>query len=434
MSQAREPAESRGGDPAWGDEPLLEVRDLKKHFPVNTGFISSLRLNRDGGFPIELDDRVVRAVDGVSFELHPGQTLGVVGESGCGKSTLARTLLGLETPTAGTIRFQGRDVTDFSGDAERHLRRNAQIVFQDPGSSLNPRRKVGEIIADPLTAAGWDEDRKRDRVLELLEEVGLEGAMYNRYPHEFSGGQKQRINLARALSVSPDLVVADEPVSGLDTSVQAQILNLMDRLQDEFGLTYLLITHDLSVIRHIADRVAVMYVGKFVETATTETLFTKPHHPYTRALLDSIPNPNPDARAVTARLEGDVPSPSDPPPGCTFHTRCPEVIPPDSFSGAAYRRFVGFKQSLAEERLETDRDDVVEEYFADVADGFPQAAREAAAEAARLAAAEEWEAAREAVDTFTSVCETDPPPLEAVADGHQSACHLPAAERRPYEW
>jgi peptide/nickel transport system ATP-binding protein len=431
------------------DEPLLSVRNLTKHFPASTGFIGSLRYEPAGWFPIGWDDRVVRAVDGVSFDLYPGETFGVVGESGCGKSTLARTVLGLEQPTAGEIQFMGGDVSEFDRDSIRTVRRNAQIVFQDPGSSLNPRRKVGEIIADPLEAAGRPPSERRDRALELLDRVGLEPDVYNRYPHEFSGGQKQRINLARALSINPDLVVADEPVSGLDMSVQAQILTLMEELQAEFGLTYLLITHDLSVIRQVTDRVVVMYVGEFVETGPTERLFTTPHHPYTRALLDAIPNPNPDARAADARLEGDVPSPSDPPPGCTFHTRCPELIPPEGFTREGYRAFAGLREDVAAEALSTgepaeatgeptdavpDERAVLEAYFEDV-ESIPRAARSAVREALDHAGEDAWDAAREALAGFESPCESIAPPLEfAGEEGHRSACHLPVEDREPYEW
>ncbi|MFB6156169.1 MAG: ABC transporter ATP-binding protein [Haloferacaceae archaeon] len=413
------------------DDPLLEVRGLEKHFPVNTGFISSLKVDRSGGFPLTFDDTRVRAVDGVDFELRPGETFGVVGESGCGKSTLARTLVGLEQPTDGEIVFRGEDISSFDAESLRRFRKDAQIVFQDPQSSLNPRRKIGNIIADPLEAAGWDSERRRDRVLELLEDVGLERDFYNRYPHEFSGGQRQRINLARALSINPDLVIADEPVSGLDMSVQAQILTLMDDLQDEYGLTYLFITHDLSVIRQVADRIAVMYVGDFVETAPTSRLFSAPHHPYTRALLDAVPNPDPDARELTAQLHGDVPSPSDPPSGCKFHTRCPKVIPPEAFSRDAYVEYVTFKTLLGRRNVDPDADPG--DYFET---SLPREARDAVAEALSLAADDEWDAAGEALDEYQSVCESEVPALEQVGDEprHASACHLPDEERETYSW
>lgn len=412
-------------------EPLLRVRGLKKHFPVNTGFVSSVKLDRSGGFPLTLDDTSVRAVDGVNFDLHSGETFGVVGESGCGKSTLARTLVGLEQPTDGKIVFEGEEISDFDSSSLQQFRKNAQIVFQDPQSSLNPRRKIGSIIADPLEAAGWDKDRRRDRVLELLEDVGLEEDFYNRYPHEFSGGQRQRINLARALSINPDLVIADEPVSGLDMSVQAQILTLMDDLQDEYGLTYLFITHDLSVIRQVADRVAVMYVGDFVEKAPTSKLFAEPHHPYSRALLDAVPNPDPASRELSAKLHGDVPSPSDPPSGCKFHTRCPKIIPPDGFSRAEYIEYVTFKTEFDE--LSVDPTDDPATYF-DVS--LPRVAQSTVEEAFALAEDGDWDAAKAELDTHQSVCETVVPNLEQVADAqrHTSACHLPDDEREPYTW
>jgi peptide/nickel transport system ATP-binding protein len=450
-----------------GEQPLLSVRNLKTHFPVNSGFISSVQFDSDGGLlsglddpiaremrfdpdgglltglyysatkavPFGLDDSSVKAVDGVDFDLYPGETLGVVGESGCGKSTLARTVLGLEEPTAGEVEFDGTPMEEFGDYEWTDFRRNAQIVFQDPQSSLNPRRKVGHIIADPLEAAGWDEAERRERAAELLEQVGLSPEHFGRYPHEFSGGQRQRINLARALSINPDLIVADEPVSGLDMSVQAQILELMADLQEEYGLTYLLITHDLSVVRHICDRVAVMYLGEFVETAPTEELFTRPHHPYTRALLDAVPNPNPDAAGVTAQVEGDVPSPTDPPSGCRFHTRCPKLIPPEGFTREAYRGFMAFREDVTTGDLdfEGNPDDALGEYVADTV-GVPAAAREAAREAASRAQEGEYEAARDALAGFASVCERDAPPLETIGTDHRSACHLPADERAEYEW
>ena len=458
-------------------QPLLSVRDLQTHFPVNSGFISSLRFDPDGSLmpsglddpvaiesrfdpgggplsfgavhsvvkalrsnggllPFGLDDSSVKAVDGVNFDLYPGETLGVVGESGCGKSTLARTVLGLEESTAGHVEFDGTPMADFGDHEWTNFRRNAQIVFQDPQSSLNPRRKVGHIIADPLEAAGWSEEERRDRAAELLEQVGLSPEHYGRHPHEFSGGQRQRINLARALSINPDLVVADEPVSGLDMSVQAQILELMADLQEEYGLTYLLITHDLSVVRHICDRVAVMYLGEFVETAPTEELFTQPHHPYTRALLDAVPNPNPDAAGMTAQIEGDVPSPTDPPSGCRFHTRCPKLIPPEGFTRESYREFAAFRADVQSGDLGvdgvSDPDSVLGSYVADLSE-VPASARDAAREAALRARENEWDAARESLDGFESVCSREQPPQETIGTDHTSACHLDADERTEYE-
>ena len=417
------------------DDPLLSVEGLKTHFPVSTGVLGSLTYDDDReGLPFAFDDSHVKAVDGVDFDLFPGETLGVVGESGCGKSTLARTIVGLEEPTAGQIRFDGRDVTDFEESDERWFRENVQMVFQDPMSSLNPRRKVGRIITDPLEAAGWSEEERESRAVELLEQVGLKSEYYNRFPHEFSGGQRQRINLARALSINPDLVIADEPVSGLDMSVQAQMLSLMADLQEEYGLTYLFITHDLGVVRSMADRVAVMYVGDFAEVGPTERLFTEPHHPYTRSLLDAVPNPNPDASGVVAELKGDVPSPTDPPSGCKFHTRCPAFILPDGFSEAGYADFASLREDVTSKDLDASGDpqSVVESYFDHA---VPSRVRRAAVEAVEAADEGDWERAREALAEHASVCETQTPRLEQVSGPtHLSACHLDKNDREEFTW
>jgi peptide/nickel transport system ATP-binding protein len=413
------------------DAPLLEVEQLKKHFPVNTGFLSSIQFDREGLMPFELDDSVVRAVDGVSFRLAHGETFGVVGESGCGKSTLARTLLGLEKPTDGTIRFNGNDVTTLTSEQETWFRENVQMVYQDPQSSLNPRRKVGSIITDPLEGAGWDEPDQRERALQLLEDVGLKREYYSRYPHECSGGQRQRINLARALSINPDLVVADEPVSGLDTSVQAQILELMNDLQAEYNLTYLVITHDLGVIRNIADRVAVMYVGDFVELGSSERLFTNPHHPYTRELLGAVPNPDPEAPAAMSRLVGDVPSPENPPTGCKFHTRCPEVITPEGFDRDEYRRLAEFRQALIVRKVdETTPEEIIDTYFWD---GVPAAAEAEIRVAATDAAAGNWNDAEAALAQFETSCMSETPSSKEISGpNHHSACHLDITDRERF--
>jgi oligopeptide/dipeptide ABC transporter ATP-binding protein len=291
---------------------LLEVEGLAKHYPVKGGF------GQAAG--------VVRAVDGVSFTIARGETLALVGESGCGKSTTARLVLRLIEPTAGTVHFDGIPVT---GAAElRALRRRVQVVFQDPYASLNPRLRVGEAIAEPMEVHGIGDARSRAaRVQELLRLVGLAPFHAQRYPHEFSGGQRQRIGIARALAVQPELVVCDEPVSALDVSIQAQVVNLLKELQGRFGLSYLFIAHDLAVVRHMADRIAVMYLGEIVETAPKRTLFADPRHPYTRALLSAIPHPDPRRRGRVQHLGGDVPSPMNPPPGCRFHTRCPFAQP-----------------------------------------------------------------------------------------------------------
>jgi peptide/nickel transport system ATP-binding protein len=289
---------------------LLSVTDLRKHFPVRTGWL---------GHQVEQ----VRAVDGVSLDVYRGETLGIVGESGCGKSTLGRVMLRLLDPTAGSIRFDGADITALSGDALRQLRRRMQIVFQDPVGSLDPRQHVGAIIGEGLAIhAIGDGAERRDRIATLLEQVGLRPAAATRYPHEFSGGQRQRIGIARALAVEPDLIVADEPVSALDVSIQAQIINLMQDLQAQRGLTYVFIAHDLRVVEHISRRVAIMYLGKIVELADSATLYRAPRHPYTRALLSAIPSVDVRTRRERIVLRGDVPSPIAPPPGCAFHPRC----------------------------------------------------------------------------------------------------------------
>ncbi|MFE9358956.1 ABC transporter ATP-binding protein [Streptomyces olivaceoviridis] len=295
-------------------EPVLEVSGLVKHYPLTRGILFKKQIG------------AVKAVDGVDFTLAQGETLGIVGESGCGKSTVARLLCGLERPTAGTITFKGEDITRLSGKALKAVRRNIQMVFQDPYTSLNPRMTVGDIIGEPYEIhpeAAPKGDRRR-RVQELLDVVGLDPEYVNRYPHQFSGGQRQRIGIARGLALRPEIIVADEPVSALDVSVQAQVVNLLARLQTEFDLSYLFIAHDLSVVRHISDRVAVMYLGRIVETGRDSEIYDHPTHPYTQALLSAVPVPDPDAREHRERiiLTGDVPSPTDIPSGCRFRTRC----------------------------------------------------------------------------------------------------------------
>jgi len=295
--------------------PLLEVRDLEKRFPIRRGLFGRVTGQ-------------VRAVDGVSFDVHPGETLALVGESGSGKTTTGRLVLRLLEPTAGTIRFDGVDLMSLPGRALRRARRHLQVIFQDPYGSLNPRMTVGSIVREPLDihrvgAGRADRDAMVGR---LLERVGLDAAMRRRYPHEFSGGQRQRIGVARAIALRPRLIVADEPVSALDVSVQAQVINLMVDLQEEYGCAYLFIAHDLAVVERIADRVAVMYLGRIVETAATADLFRNPLHPYTRALLQAIPVPDPERARERTVLAGDPPSPAEPPPGCRFHPRCPVAI------------------------------------------------------------------------------------------------------------
>ncbi|MEU6118442.1 dipeptide ABC transporter ATP-binding protein [Streptomyces sp. NPDC047117] len=332
---------------AEATEAILEVRDLVRHYALTQGIV----LKRQVG--------AVKAVDGVSFDLRKGETLGIVGESGCGKSTVAKMLVGLERPTAGAIRYHGEDITALSGRALKAVRRNIQMVFQDPYTSLNPRMTVGDIIGEPydIHPEVAPKGSRRQKVQELLDVVGLNPEYVNRYPHQFSGGQRQRIGIARGLALRPEIIVADEPVSALDVSVQAQVVNLLERLQNEFDLSYVFIAHDLSVVRHISDRVAVMYLGRIVETGTEDEIYGHPTHPYTQALLSAVPVPDPEAREHRVGappgggrgrilLDGDVPSPADPPSGCRFRTRCwkarevcAEVVPPlavpEWFAGAA---------------------------------------------------------------------------------------------------
>jgi peptide/nickel transport system ATP-binding protein len=304
------PAQASASD---NREVLLKVEGLQKHLPIRKGV-----LQRQVG--------AVKAVDGIDFEVRRGETLGVVGESGCGKSTMGRVITRLQDPTGGSIHFEGKDITRLNTAGMRPLRRDIQMIFQDPYGSLNPRHTIGGIVSAPFRLQGVEpEGGVKKEVQRLLELVGLSPEHYNRYPHEFSGGQRQRIGIARALALKPKLVVADEPVSALDVSIQAQVVNLMDDLQEELGLTYVIIAHDLSVVRHVSDRIAVMYLGKIVELADRESLYTAPMHPYTKALMSAVPIPDPKRRGAKSErilLRGDVPSPIAPPSGCRFHTRC----------------------------------------------------------------------------------------------------------------
>jgi len=296
---------------------LVQVRNLKMHFPITQGIIVQRKIG------------AIKAVDGLDFNIVQGETLGLVGESGCGKSTTGRAILQLYRPTAGEVFFEGENLTEIKGERLRRMRRRMQMIFQDPYASLNPRMTVGDIVGEPLIVHNIAKGKeRRERVQELLRVVGLNPYFVNRYPHEFSGGQRQRIGVARALAVQPDFIVCDEPISALDVSIQAQIINLLEDLQADFNLTYLFIAHDLSVVRHISDRIAVMYLGKIVELTTRHELYDNPLHPYTQALLSAVPIPDPVVEEQRRRiiLEGDVPSPASPPVGCNFNTRCPVVM------------------------------------------------------------------------------------------------------------
>ena len=426
-------------------DPLLEVRDLQKHYPVTEGV-----LKRRVG--------TVRAVDGVSFTLDAGETLGLVGESGCGKSTVATSLLRLEEPTGGTVIFDGEDVTAFDDRRLKRFRREAQMVFQDPTSSFDPRMSVGKSVTEALRVQGLRDGARRRAVGEdLLERVGMSADDYDRYPHEFSGGQRQRIAVARALAVNPRLVVADEPVSALDVSVKSAVLDLLTDLQAEYGIALVFISHDLSVVREVSDRVAVMYLGEIVEQAPTERLFESPAHPYTEALLSAIPEPDPSAPGRTIRLSGAVPSASDPPAGCRFHTRCPEVIQPDGvdLEQSVWRRVLDARLRVRDGDVDvaavrelrapdgadgTDLSDAAtaaalrEEFDLPERLGDPTAEAAVSDALAALAAGDEDRARERLDEVFVTPCEERDPALQSVDDdpGHETAClrvHPPAGVR-----
>jgi len=413
-------------------ETLLEVRDLKKYFNDSDGILTNFHLETDGGLPVKYQPDKVRAVDGVDLTIRKGETLGLVGESGCGKSTLVRTILHLLQPTAGEIKFKGTDLASLSKENLRTLRQDMQMIFQDPQSSLNPRMRVGRIVEEPMQAHGLlDKERRQRRAKYLLEKVGLNSSHYDRYPHAFSGGQRQRVNLARALSVNPDFIVCDEPVSSLDVSIQAQVLNTMKELQEEFGLTYLFIAHDLSVIRYISDRVAVMYLGKIAEIGDKEAIFNNPQHPYTKALLDSVPIPNPHRRGERGVLQGDVPSPINPPSGCRFRTRCPKLIAPEhlDIDQSNWEQTLPFMRAVDRREFTFDtRENIVERFF----DGELPAgdAGTVIDEALTHLEDDEWhEAAELLTETFAeqSICATTEPKAytQSKTNGtsHKTACH-----------
>ncbi|WP_160135437.1 ABC transporter ATP-binding protein [Halococcus salsus] len=419
------------------EDSLLSVHDLEKHYPITEGLP-----NRETGR--------IRAVDGIDFDLHRGETLGLVGESGCGKSTAARALLRLEKPTSGRVVFDGEPIGDLQNDERKRFRRRASMTFQDPTSSFDPRMTIGEAVAEPAAIHGLrDRERRRSRSKALLERVGLSADDYDHYPHELSGGQKQRAALARALTLNPDLLVADEPVSALDVSVQSAVLDLIASLQSAFNLSILLISHDMNVVRDVCDRVAVMYLGEIVEIGSTGEVFADPKHPYTKALLASVPTPDPTKRKDHARLGSEVPDPADPPTGCRFHTRCPAVIQPAEYDldQSVWRNLFDLRVAVRDHTIdiEASRERLVTEgkatSAAEISDSQLQmairevydipgeledpTAEQALSEALiDLAGGNISAAENRFTNAFSTVCEQRSPNMQETAAGHSAACHL----------
>lgn len=429
-------------------QPMLELDGIKKYFTQNSGVIDR----------VLGDVSTVRAVDGVDLALGEGEILGVVGESGCGKSTLAETIVGLHSPTAGTIRFRGDDISDLSDRAMRPYRQEIQMIFQDPLASLNPRRTVGEILKTPLDVHGiGSDDERSERVVDALEEVGLEPDHVRRYPHQFSGGQQQRIAIARSLTVRPTLLIADEPVSSLDVSVQARILELLNRLRRERNISMVFIAHDLSVVKHVVDRVAVMYLGEIVEKAPVRQLFEEPTHPYTKSLLSAVPRigTGQDGFGNRVVLRGTPPSPVSPPSGCRFHTRCPVVVPPDDWPGTD-EQFVDafhFRKRLeagdvdtatVEQRVRAEGETpapalvsrrILESHLNTDLATLPAGPQQTLERATERYVRDGPLAASELLsETFATPCERDTPGETAVAEGHVATCHRAGDEGHSGCW
>jgi peptide/nickel transport system ATP-binding protein len=440
MSQdAVQPDTETEATPATDEDVMVQVRDLKTYYESGGLF---------GGRP-------VRAVDGVTFDIKRGETLGLVGESGCGKTTLGRTLIQLEKATAGDIYFDGMDITTLKGYDLKQWRRNAQMVFQDPDSSLNDRMTVGEIVREPLDVHDWGTPtERRQRVRDLLDTVGLRREHYYRYPHQFSGGQRQRVGIARTLTLEPEFIVLDEPVSALDVSVQAEVINLLEDLQDEFGLTYLFIAHDLSVVRHICDRVAVMYLGNIMELGPTEELFSDPANPYTHSLLSAIPEPDPTAEKDRITLYGTPPNPRYPPEGCPFSTRCPVRIRPEEYADLSDELWdqINTLREVLRERQRADRgisdrvrgllgmetrygtiDEIYAELFGDMQ--VPSRVEPVLDDVARHVRSDDEEQALQVLKAeFGAACEAETPAYHTVSDtGRESFCHRHQSEYREPE-